>query len=98
MLRLFLAFSIVLHSGLAKAQVSRGGSVLNEDGANDGPLLGPWLLVPLAGAALGYFVERAWNKALLEKQGIRYTPEVLGGKTGAVIGAIGLTLIVGFFR
>lgn len=58
---------------------------------------GGWgiLLVVGIGAAIGYYVERAWNKRRLDKEGGSYSSDYLGGKVGAVIGAIALPVLIG---
>lgn len=58
---------------------------------------GGWgvLLVAGIGAAIGYYAERAWNKRKLDKEGGSYSSEYLGGKVGAVIGAIALPVLIG---
>lgn len=84
---------------VALAQVGRGGNVLNEDGGSGGgDMFGPWLIPVVIGAAGGYFIERAYNKAKLDKEGIKYSSEYLGGKAGAIIGAVGLPLLIGLLR
>ncbi len=79
------------------AQVGRGGNVLYEDDTG-GDIFGPWLIPVLIGAAIGYFCERAYNKAKLDKQGINYSSDYLGGKIGACVGAIALPLLIGLLR
>lgn len=88
----------LLMPALAIAQIDRGGNVLHEDGDYSAPLFGPWLIPVLAGAAIGYFVERAYNKAKLDKEGGKYSSEYLGGKTGAIIGAIALPVLIGLLK
>lgn len=91
--------SVAFMPVLALAQVGRGGNILNEDGGSgDGDIFGPWLIPVVIGAVGGYFIERAYNKAKLDKEGARYSSEYLGGKTGAIIGAIGLPLLIGLLR
>ena len=88
-----------LASMSAWAQIDRGGNVIHDDdGDYSAPLLGPWLIPVLAGAAIGYFVERAYNKAKLDKEGVKYSSEYLGGKTGAIVGAIALPLLIGLMK
>ena len=93
--------SVAFMPVVALAQVGRGGNVLNDDGGSGGgggDMFGPWLIPVVIGAAGGYFIERAYNKAKLDKEGIKYSSEYLGGKTGAIIGAIGLPLLIGLLR
>lgn len=54
------------------------------------------LLIP--GAIIGYYAERAWHKYWLDKDGANYSSDYLGGKKGAIIGAIALPLLVGLLR
>ena len=83
---------------LALAQLDRGGNVVDSGSGGDGNFVGPWLIPLFLGAAIGYFIERAYNKAKLDKEGIQYSSEYLGGKTGAIIGAIGLPLLIGLLK
>lgn len=71
------------------------GNVQSDGGGDIG---GPALFAVLAGAAIGYFAERAYKKAKLDKTGVNYSAEYLGGKTGAIVGAIGLPLLIGLLR
>lgn len=56
------------------------------------------LPVLLAGAAIGYWAERTINRWRLDRQGDQYSSEYLGGKLGAIIGAIALPIAIGLFR
>lgn len=87
-----------LMPALAQAQLDRGGNVLESDGGSGGDLFGPWLTPLVIGAVIGYFIERAYNKAKLDKEGIKYSSEYLGGKLGAIIGAVVLPLLIGLLR
>lgn len=81
------------------AQVDRGGNVLSEDdGSGDASVFGPWMLPAAIGAAAGYFIERAYTKRKKEKEGIRCSSEYLGGKTGAIVGAIVASILIGLMR
>lgn len=71
------------------------GNVESDGGAS---LDGAAAVVLLVGAAVGYYAERAYRKSQLDKAGGRYTSEYLGGKTGAIVGAIGLPLLIGLLR
>ena len=94
-----ILISVAFMPMVALAQVGRGGNVLNDDGGSGGgDMFGPWLIPVVIGAAGGYFIERAYNKAKLDKEGFKYSSEYLGGKTGAIIGAIGLPLLIGLLR
>lgn len=69
------------------------GSVESDD---SGPVDLSALPIMLIGAAAGYFVERAITRAQLRKLG---NPDpssaYLGGRTGAIIGAFALPLLIG---
>lgn len=56
------------------------------------------LLILVPGAIIGYYAERAWHKYWLDKEGANYSSDYLGGKTGAIIGAIALPLLIGLLR
>lgn len=72
------------------------GSVESDD---SGPVDLSALPIMLIGAAAGYFVERAITRAQLRKLGnLDPNPEYLGGKTGAIIGAFALPLLIGVLR
>ena len=91
---LFAAFAPMA----VRAQVGRGGNVLYEDEGPGGSMFGPWMVPVLMGAAVGYFIERAYNKSKQDKEGIRYSSEYLGGKMGAIIGAVALPLLIGLLK
>lgn len=75
------------------------GGMSNVEGGDGAFATGfPALIPMLAGAAIGYYVERAYNKAKLDKEGGNYSSEYLGGKAGAIVGAIALPLLIGLFR
>lgn len=90
--------SLVAMSAASHAGFGGMGNVESEDGGSFG---GPALIAMLAGAAIGYFVERAYNKYQRDKMGqdpSTYSSDYLGGKLGAIIGAIALPVIIGLLR
>jgi hypothetical protein len=92
-----LPVTLLLLSIHASAAAGFGGmGDVESDGG--GTIGGPALIAVIAGAAIGYFGERAYNKARLDKMGANYSSEYLGGKTGAIAGAIGLPLLIGLLR
>ncbi len=74
------------------------GGMGNIESDGVGSVGGAAIIAAAAGAAIGYFVERAYNKAQLDKQNARYSSEYLGGKMGAIVGAIGLPILIGLMR
>ncbi len=82
----------------AAAHAGFGGMGNVDAGDGGGQIGGPALLALLAGAVIGYFVERAYNKARLDKEGANYSSEYLGGKMGAIVGAIALPVLIGLLR
>ena len=90
------ALFVTLATTAAWAQVGRSGNVLYEDDGSSDKIFGPHLIPVVAGAAAGYFIERAYNKSKLDKEGGLYSSEYLGGKMGALIGAVAGPLLVGF--
>lgn len=80
---------------LASAGYGGMGNAESDGGSSVG---GPAIIAVAAGAAIGYFVERAYNKSKLDKQNARYSSEYLGGKMGAIVGAIGLPILIGLMR
>jgi hypothetical protein len=86
----FSIFYLPVHAGY--------GGIGNIETDDNGALGGPEIIVFLAGALIGYFAERAYNKAKLDKSGAKYSSEYLGGKLGAIVGAIALPLLIGLLR
>lgn len=95
MKNLIAASAVSLIPMLANAGYGGMGNVESDGGGSVG---GAAIIAVAAGAAIGYFVERAYNKAQLDKQNARYSSEYLGGKMGAIVGAIGLPLLIGLMR
>lgn len=82
--------------GYAFAGYGGIGSVESDD---SGPVDLSALPIMLIGAAAGYFIERAIMRAQLRKMGnLDPSPQYLGGKTGAIIGAFALPLLIGILR
>lgn len=79
------------------AQAGFGG-MANVEEPSSGPIDTSVLTPILIGAAIGYYLERAIAKRRLDKQGIRYDSSVLGGKAGAIIGAIAFPIVVGLLK
>lgn len=95
----FTRSSLVAFGFLACTHAIAGfGGMGNVDGDSGGTIGGPALIAILAGAAIGYFAERAINKSKLDRMGGRYSSEYLGGKTGAIVGAIALPVLIGLLR
>lgn len=95
-MKLIVTAGLILACSAAHAGFGGMGNVESDGGGGD--VFGPWLIPVVAGAAIGYFVERAYKKAQLDKSGGSYSSEYLGGKLGAVIGAIALPLVIGLLR
>lgn len=74
------------------------GGMGNVDSGDGGSMGGPVVILLFIGAAVGYFAERAYNKYQLDKVGAKYSSDYLGGKTGAIVGAIALPLFIGMLR
>lgn len=81
---------------LATTSMARNMDFIHDDSSSVGGIA--ILIVLLIGAAIGYFLERAINKSRLDKAGANYSSEYLGGKVGAIIGAIALPLLIGLLR
>lgn len=79
------------------AQAGFGG--MADVGESDaGPVDTSALPAMLIGAVVGYFLERAYRKRELDKRGANYTSEYLGGKVGAIVGALALPILIGLLR
>lgn len=88
--------AIALLTPFAYAGYGGMGNIESENGSSGG---GGFAIVAIfIGAAIGYVVERAYKKSKLDKSGIEYSSEYLGGKAGAIVGAIALPLLVGLMR
>ena len=83
---------------MATSAIAGFGGMANVDDDTGSALDIAVLPALLIGAAVGYWAERAINRHKLDRAGGQYTSDYLGGKTGAIIGAIGLPLLIGLLR
>lgn len=73
-----------------------GMSNVESDETSSSSIFGPHLIPILLGAIAGYYIERSFTAASLKKRGVQYSSSsYLGGKTGAIIGAIAGPVLFG---
>lgn len=96
------AFSCVIACllGIASTAAIAGfGGMGNVESEDTGPVDLSALPIMLIGAFIGFVIERAYTRAELKKLGHTDPGSAyLGGKTGAIIGAFALPLVVGLLR
>lgn len=93
--RFLTAVLVMTAAPIVHAGFGGMGNVESDGGEAIG---GSALIAVVAGAAIGYIIERAYNKAKMDRSGVKYSSEYLGGKLGAIVGAISLPLLIGLMR
>ena len=100
MIRISIGILAVLMHNLACAGLGGMGSIESDEGSSSsGPVPASGIVAAIVGAVCGCLIERYLTAADLKKKGATDTTGYyLGGKVGAVIGAIAGPFIVGLLR